>query len=555
MKTPALAAATLRGTTWISRDGLRELRRKDRLWVLPLAGLGIVVGLAVVVFMLLGVYRSLLTGGAAMGHPELLMFYGVLGSWAFQFVTAIPLVLSVLYYSQDLKMLLTLPVRPRQIVLGKSLLLYGYCLPVNLLLLVPALVLYLGAVGPEPAAIVSAAVHLLVTPLLPLSLAGLLVIGLMKVVNLSRWRLALEVAGMALGIVLLIGFQIILSRSTLSSLEGGPQTLAGLTAAWESLQAALPPLAWAAAGFVPGAGPAPVLLVLALTALVGAAALGLAPVNFLHDVMERREVSRRGRRRVAAADVLVPTAGRSVMRRLVGREWAILSSNSTFIFEAVGELLVLPLVLGVYGLILPKTMISQAMQFVSGMPMLGIALMGIVVLMTSLTTVSSTSISREGPRLGLSLMMPVPGRVQVRAKLVFHLLLFTSAYLADLVLVWVLFRFPLISLAYMVPGGIALQVAAFSVSIFFDLKRPILNWTHPQQAMKNNMNALSGIGTSAALAVGATAPFALLSMSTLQPLVAGCLSAAVSVILAAILLPRVLAFADRQYAGGLEVGG
>ena len=59
-------------------------------------------------------------------------------------------------------------------------------------------------------------VHLLVTPLLPLSLAVLVVLGLMKVVNLSRFRTALEVAGMALGLVLVIGLQSFLQRTIMA---------------------------------------------------------------------------------------------------------------------------------------------------------------------------------------------------------------------------------------------------------------------------------------------------------------------------------------------------
>jgi hypothetical protein len=91
MRTLSLARATLRGTTWFSSDGLRELRRKDRLWVLPLAGVGILAGLGVVIFMVLGVYRSLLSAGMAAGHPEMVLLYALLGSWSFLFVTAIPL--------------------------------------------------------------------------------------------------------------------------------------------------------------------------------------------------------------------------------------------------------------------------------------------------------------------------------------------------------------------------------------------------------------------------------------------------------------------------------
>jgi ABC-2 type transport system permease protein len=558
MKTLTLAEATLRGTTWISTDGLRELGRRDRLWVLPIAGLGILVGLAVIEFMLVGVYRSLLAAGQATGHPEMVIFYGLLGSWAFLFITAIPLALSVLYYSTDLKLLLTLPLRPLSIMGAKGLLLYIYCLPVNFALFIPALWLYAASAGISAALVVSAAIALFLLPLLPLSLAVLLVLALMKAVNLSRYRVALEVAGMALGITLLIGMQVLLSRTTIASLDAGSsQALTGFSGMYDRVAGALPPVAWAARAFVSGSGPMPLLLILAVTAALFVIVMLLAPINFARGVMERREAGGE-RRRAGLADaafIAGRSLPRSVVRRLVGREWAVLSSNSTFIFEAIGELLVLPLVLGVYGLILPRAMVGQAMRFITAMPVLGLALMGVVVLMTSLTTVSSTSLSREGKRIGLSLCLPIPGRLQVRAKLYFHLLFFSTAYVVDLVIVWVLFRFPPLSLVYMLPGGIALQIVAFTVSISFDLKRPLLTWTHPQQAMKNNMNALSGIGCSAAIVVIIVGPCALAVLKGMNQMLFGCIAAGAGIVLAAILLPRVMAFADKQYAGGLELEG
>jgi len=194
MKTLALARATLQGTTVISSDGLRDLKRQRRSWLLPVAGLGILVGLGVVIFMLVSVYRSVLAAGIASGHPEMVIFYGHLGSWAFIFLTAIPLALSLLYYSSDVRLLMTLPVKPLDIVGAKALLLYFYCLPVNLILFVPALWLYTGALGWSGSVIASGAISLFLAPVLPLSLATLLVLALMKTVNLaatawpSRWR-------------------------------------------------------------------------------------------------------------------------------------------------------------------------------------------------------------------------------------------------------------------------------------------------------------------------------------------------------------------------------
>ncbi len=223
--------------------------------------------------------------------------------------------------------------------------------------------------------------------------------------------------------------------------------------------------------------------------------------------------------------------------------------------EAVGELLVLPLVLGIYGLILPRAWIDVAVHTVSPLPVLSIGLMGLIGLMTTLTTVSGTSLSREGTSMGLSLTIPVPGRVQVGAKLRLHLLLFCAAYLVDLAIVWALFRFPLVSLVFMIPWGMAMQVLSFSLGISFDLRRPYLTWTHPQQAMKNSFNAMAGIGCSAAAVILIVGPFAVLTLTGASPFLLGCASAAVAIAAAAVALPRVMRFADRQYGGGIEVEG
>jgi ABC-2 type transport system permease protein len=553
MTTASLVKASIRGTTWFSTDGLKQLVRPGKVGIFIVASVGILVGVAAMELMLTGVYRSLLGAGLSMGRPELLIFYGLLMSWALQLVTAVPISLSLLYYSSDLRLLLTLPVRPVQIIAAKGLLLFLSSMPIHLAIFVPALWMYIGAAGLSTPVVISGLLSLFVTPLLPLSLCTLFVLGLMKAVNLSRYRIALEVAGMTLAIVLLVGMQLVLSRTAIGTAtgNGSPEMLAGLTGVFAALERALPPIAWAARGFVVGAGPLPILLSLLVTAGLVALVALLAPLNFLSDVMERRE-SQKGRRH-GAARAAGQIAPRGLIAGLMAREWAILSSNSTFIFEAAGEVIVLPLVLGIYSLVIPKAMLSQALATILSMPVLSIALMAIAVLMTSLTTVSATSISREGPRMALSLTLPIPGRVQVRAKLYIHLLLFSTAFLVDLAILQVLFHFPLVSLAYMIPAGISLHIVGFVVSISFDLKRPLLKWTHPQQAMKNNTNALSSIGITSAGIILLMAPAALWVFQGGNQMLAGCAVAVVSVVLAVLLLPRVYAFADRQYGGGLEM--
>jgi ABC-2 type transport system permease protein len=472
MRTLPLIRAVVQGTTWLSADGLRDLARKGRLWMPALAGLGILAGAAMAVFMVLGVYRALLSWGTANGLPDLLPFSALLGSGSFLFVTAIPLALSLLYYSSDLAMLLAMPVRPRSILAARFFLLYLYCLPVHLVLFVPALWLQAAAAGTTAAALLGALLALFVYPLLPLSLAVLAALALMKAVNLSRWRTLLETIGMGLGTVLAVGFPLALSRSAFAALTGtagGP--MPGLFGLFAGMCHALPPLAWTASAVLPGASPWAFLLSAAVPAALAAAATAAAAAGLTVDVMESRMPARPARhadRRGQAGAV------RGVLRTLLGREWAILASSSTFIFEAAGELLVLPLLLAVYGLVIPRQYLLAALKAVNGTTFLPLAVTGAIALMTGLSTVSATSLSREGRHFGISLTVPVAGRTQVGAKLLLHLLLFGPAFLLDCGIAWWLFRYPPVSLVFMLPAGLAVLVLSFSAGIFFDLKRPIL---------------------------------------------------------------------------------
>jgi ABC-2 type transport system permease protein len=280
----------------------------------------------------------------------------------------------------------------------------------------------------------------------------------------------------------------------------------------------------------------------------------LAPMNFLRDVTERGETRREAKplRGTVLGGLL---RRRPVWRSLLKREWGIITSNSTFLFEAVGEMLIMPLLLTIYAFILPKETLGPALAFIRSSPLIGLIVMAVLVMMTNITTVSSTSLSREGKAFSLSLTIPVSGREQIKAKLALHMLMFLSAYFVDLAIIFSLFRFPLRFLFFLVPAGPIFSLYGFVGGIYFDLKKPVLKWTHPQQAMKNNMNVLVGMMGTVAVIVVLGVPTALLLLRGVDPFLMGCLIPAVPLVLDCVLLPLLFAFADRQYGGGLEMEG
>ena len=338
MRVGSLFRATVRGTTWFSTDGVRELLRKGKRWIFFVAGFGILVGLSGMMAFLVGTYKGLVALGQETGHPELVLFYAVLISWVFVFIESLPLALSALYYSKDTGMLLPLPLRPTTIVAAKFLLLYVYSLPVGLYLTVPAVILYGIHFGLSGGFVAWILLNLLVSPIVPLALATLLMVLLAKAVNISRHRVALEVVGLTLAIAFLLGIQVAISRTVGSTYFGDlSANVTRLPDAFGALERGLPPVAWFGGAFLTESGLVYAGLAL-LTAAVGTGAVfALAPTNFLRDTTERADAGHE-RRTVPAREVATAVRRRPVWQSLLRREWAILSSNSTFIFQAAGEL-------------------------------------------------------------------------------------------------------------------------------------------------------------------------------------------------------------------------
>jgi len=101
------------------------------------------------------------------------------------------------------------------------------------------------------------------------------------------------------------------------------------------------------------------------------------------------------------------------------KEWSVLSSSSAFIFEAVGEALVLPIVLVMFSLLVPDEVVTLAGDFLEGFGMKGPLVLGLILLFTGINSIPSTSLSREGPGLSLSLSLPVSGKDHLKAPRAF----------------------------------------------------------------------------------------------------------------------------------------
>ncbi|MFW6289029.1 MAG: hypothetical protein ACOC2Q_04545, partial [Spirochaetota bacterium] len=247
MQTSTLLKAKIEGTTFFG-GGLDRLRERDRLWVLPLAIAGIAVGLVAVVALLYQNYRAMAALGASVGSPDLPLYLAAVATWVLVFVLGFPIAISVLYFSRDTRLLASLPIAPIRIVAANAGLLYLYALPVAIIVFVPGLVAAWGGISDAGTGILQyiavSAPTVVSLPLVPLALSVLFVTALTRAVNLSRYRTGLEAIGMLLVVLLLVGFQLLLSRS-LAAGEGDPAAIADALGSFVvRIQAAVPPALW-----------------------------------------------------------------------------------------------------------------------------------------------------------------------------------------------------------------------------------------------------------------------------------------------------------------------
>jgi hypothetical protein len=276
MGTLRLIRAKLQATTIFSGGAIRDLARRDQLWILPLAAVGVLVGAGSMVFTLVGNYRMFYQLGLGVGTPEIVFSFATLASWALVFLLGIPVVVSVFFYSKDTAMLLPLPIRPLSIVLANSFLVYLSALALETLVVVPALAVYGAATPVGPWFFLAATIVLLTGPLVPVAACLIFAFALTTVVNLSRYRTLLEVAGFLLVLVGVVGLQVYLQRSMMQQISGGislPEALAGRLLA---LPRAFPPLEWVARAFVLPGGPGALALFVFVSAGAALLAGGLA---------------------------------------------------------------------------------------------------------------------------------------------------------------------------------------------------------------------------------------------------------------------------------------
>jgi ABC-2 type transport system permease protein len=528
--------------------------------MLPLGIVGLIVLALSFIMMLVGTYAGVLELGIMTETPELVFIVAALFTWLVLLFLGIAVVMSVFYFSSDIPGLIPLPIPAREVIGAKFVVLLLYSYVFCALGFLPALFVYSARLGPSAYVILSGLLNFVLLPVIPAAVAVMFVFLLNRLISFSRYRTLLEVLGNSFFLVVLVGFQLVLPRVMTG---GNPQQMAQVLLQKGRLFAALGKLAPPAkliAGSIAGES-APGLRLLGVLLATGAVCVGMVVLGeriFYRSYTIQSQVADVPRRGAGAPGVsrLMELSGLLRLRpgvlALVSREWAILRSNSTFLFQSFSEVVLFPMLLVIFRLSAESPLDALPASFFQS-HFWSLCCGAVAVVLCGISSIYPSSVSREGGLFGLSLTLPVRGGTQAAAKLLFGLQFTLSAYFLDLVLLMAIFRMSPWALLYVIPMGLAALVFFGSAGVLVDVHRPLLNWTHPQQAMKSNMNVLIVMGvdflTIAVMVLVAVG----LVVAGLAPWEIGVLIAGIFGILDFFVLRSLVRAADSRYSFGFEI--
>ncbi len=422
---------------------------------------------------------------------------------------------------------------------------------------------------------VNAVLVYLALPIIPLALVSLAVVVMMRFINVSRKKDALILVGSLVLIGASLSVQIALGRSGgghmgMGAGAGGAQAAAESLAVFftspnsllNKVGAFFPPAIWATkaiAGGFSGEGLANLALLLGVSLVLFAGMIVFAEKLFYRGVIGLGETT--GRKKRLSRDEMSRrvAGGRRAFAAIFGREWKIMNRTPIFLLNGVLVSVLLPAMFVLMATIDTgggsgtgsgqggDTMALLRMLMASD-PLL--VVLGAALFMTicaSINGTASSTFSREGAQFWISQVIPVAPREQAAAKFAHSYLVATLGVVTSAVVAGVFLHVKASQLA--VGAGLALVagVALTAVGMIIDLARPLLDWTNPQKAIKQNLNVLLGLMADAGILTAAFFGVKALIRAKLAPnVVLGIVFVGLAA-LSAVSYIILLRFADRRY--------
>lgn len=455
----------------------------------------------IIILPLIQVINTIYGSFAAIGQPELVITYIYVGATLIAFFMAMPLIISIFFYSKDLSLIATLPVKKDTVIFAKLTTVYVYLFGMSVLLFGPAVYFYAFGEGIMLMRLLMGLVALVMLPVFPMILATLLIMPFMGMVGGKSKRNMMILIGNVIFIVVIIGFQMIVSRATME-----PENLMNLLSQEDGLMNLIgqkfPPSIWLTK-MVRGSWLDTLWFMLMNLAFV--LVLKFSSNKLYENALTKYNQQSTGTVKNGKANY----SQRSKKTLLVKRHIGIIIHNPTFLLNTVMTMFIPVLLFIIYtatGIMDLETLRNPMLE-----PYALYIFIGIIVSPSIMGSLSATAITREGGSFWETRALPISVRDNISARIQTTIILnIISTVSLALLTFWILPLGVVDILLALVVSLIAIVLLS-TVDLFINIERPFLHWTNPTAAVKNNLNimislairvVMGGVGYLVFLVVG-----------------------------------------------------
>ncbi len=495
-----LCKAYIDGVSVFSKGRREQMRLGQQKWIVPIAVIGL--GIAFISFgtLLVLTYKNVYQLGATFGHPDFLIYMAMMISWIMILVLSFTSAVSILFKSSDSTLLMTLPVKTTSIVWSKIIILYATMLPLNLFIVLPGLIVFGMRYGFTVNLLIGSPLILIAGPVVPIVISTTAASLIIRTSSQSKHKTTFEVIGMLILLGFIIVFQSFLTRFSTEGITESSAIYQFLADRIEQFYRDFPPFAWAAGSVLSG-GWIPLIKFVLFSGVVSAALGWITGRKYVEMLFASQASSPASTKKSSSSGSFFGSKrvekSHSVSSALMRREWIIIKSSSAFLLQTSMEMLIIPLMLGVMSLTGSLGDVKGVLDFINSVDYMELVVFGILLIFFLISSISATSVSREGKTIAISRIIPLAPGMMGWAKVRFHISIGYAAYLIYLTAAFVFFKLAPLHLIYMIPGGLVCLSLSSVVGLIIDFKRPMLTWDHPQQAMKQNLNVLISMGLNA----------------------------------------------------------
>jgi len=487
--------------------GIKDNKRVKRISLM----LVLAVSFASLGFSLIFMIANMLDTFKAIGQEGFVLSWGLVLITLTVFIFGIFYIISSFYFATDIENLIYLPLRPRQIVGAKFLVVMFYEYLVVAFIFLPLLLIYGIKMGSGVMFYIYGSIIFLCLPVIPLALSSVIVMLIMRFTNLRRHRDIFSIVGGVLAIFFGLGINVGIQKFAVNMTPGEMQELIrqGQNSLAVLSTGIFPTVGWAVKALLQSDN-IQGFLNLGLHAIVSA--LAFAVLLYLGELIYFKGligISESGakRRKLVVSDIEKTAVWGNAVWTYAITELKILCRTPVYFLNCVLISFIWP-VFFLYPVLaqsVDASFIYQIEAFLLNPDAWGVALCGAFALSLFLggtNTVTATAISREGQDLYVKKYLPISYKDQIKAKIYSGLILgYISIFMMVLSAIFVL-RLPLLmTVLILATSWLGIRFTAYT-GILLDLYNPKLKWNSEQQAVKQNMNVvfnmLIGMGLAAA---------------------------------------------------------